>query len=210
MTDCTLMTRRVLVTGACAIVVAPTAFAAVLAPTPRQTEGPFYPVDWAGDVDNDLVVVRGEAAKALGQVAHVAGRVLGSDGKPVGDAVVEIWQCDANRRYLHPGDMSFFGSGRDKGFQGRGRTPTAADGAYRFRTIRPVAYGGRAPHIHFRVKRNGRDVLTTQLYVAGDPHNERDGLLTRERNRDAIVRPFTPANGIEDGALAAIFDIRLA
>jgi protocatechuate 3,4-dioxygenase beta subunit len=177
--------------------------------TPRQTEGPFYPLDWSGDADNDLVVVRGEAARALGQVAHVSGRVLDATGAPVRDAAVEIWQCDANGRYLHPGDTPFLGSKRDAGFQGRGRMMAGADGAYRFRTIRPVAYSGRAPHIHFRVNRARREVLTTQLYVAGDPLNERDGLYRREANRAALTAAFVPANGIEPGALAATFDIRL-
>ncbi|MFX7764120.1 hypothetical protein ABTK05_20900, partial [Acinetobacter baumannii] len=63
-----------------------------LAPTPRQTEGPFYPRDWLGDADNDLVVVQGEAARAAGQVIHVQGRVLDLSGQPVPRAAVEIWQ----------------------------------------------------------------------------------------------------------------------
>jgi protocatechuate 3,4-dioxygenase, beta subunit len=71
------------------------------------------------------------------------------------------------------------------------------------RSIRPVAYSGRAPHIHFRVKRAGHEVLTTQLYVAGDPSNEHDGLYRREPNRTALTAAFAPANGIEHGALAA-------
>jgi len=119
------------------------------------------------------------------------------------------WQCDANGRYRHPGDTSLFGRARDVGFQGYGRTVVTADGGYRFRTIRPVAYAGRAPHIHVRVNYADREVLTTQLYVAGDPLNERDGLYTREPNRSALSAPFLPANGIEDGALAATFDIHL-
>jgi protocatechuate 3,4-dioxygenase beta subunit len=187
---------------------APTAFAA--GATPRQTEGPFYPLDWTGDADNDLVVVRGEAARALGQVAHVSGRVLDAAGRAVSDASVEIWQCDANGRYRHPGDASFFGAARDVGFQGRGRMAVSADGVYSFRTIRPVAYSSRAPHIHFRIVRAGREVLTTQLYVAGDALNERDGLYRREANRAALTAAFQPANGIEAGALAATFDIVLA
>lgn len=202
-----LVTRRALIAGTGALLASPLAFAAAGVPTPRQTEGPFYPVDWAGDVDNDLVVVRGEAARAQGRVAHVMGRVLDAGGAPVKDAVVEIWQCDANGRYRHPGDA--FGA-RDAAFQGHGRTPVAADGAYRFRTIRPVAYSGRAPHIHFRVRRAGREALTTQLYVAGDPLNERDVLYRREANRAAITAPFLAADRIEEGALAATFDIRLA
>lgn len=202
-------TRRTVIVGAGAALTAPLAWGATSVVTPRQTEGPFYPRNWSGDVDNDLVRVRGAAAQALGRVAHVMGRVLDIQGKPVADALVEIWQCDANGRYRHPGDTSLFGRARDVGFQGYGRTVVTADGGYRFRTIRPVAYAGRAPHIHVRVKHADREVLTTQLYVAGDPLNERDGLYTREPNRSALTAPFLPANGIEDGALAATFDIHL-
>lgn len=202
------LSRRTLIAGACLALASPLARAAA-APTPRQTEGPFYPVDWTGDADNDLVLVRGQAARALGQIAHVMGRVLDAQGRPVAGALVEIWQCDANGRYRHPDDASLIGKARDAGFQGHGRITVAADGSYRFRTIRPVAYGARAPHIHVRVSQANRERLTTQLYVAGDPLNERDGLYTREPNRAALTAQFLPANGVEDGALAATFDIRL-
>jgi protocatechuate 3,4-dioxygenase beta subunit len=200
-----IITRRALIAGAGVVLALPAI--AAQAPTPSQTEGPFYPVDWLGDVDNDLVVVRGAAARALRHVAHVSGRVLDAAGRPVTDALVEIWQCDANGRYRHPGDT--FGKPRDGGFQGYGRMPATSTGAYSFRTIRPVAYSGRAPHIHFRIRRGGNEALTTQLYVAGDPLNERDGLFRREPDRDALSAPFLPANGVEDGALAATFDIHL-
>ncbi|NOT40161.1 MAG: intradiol ring-cleavage dioxygenase [Alphaproteobacteria bacterium] len=197
------LSRRSLIVGSSALLARP---ALAAGRTPRQTEGPFYPVDWSGDIDSDLVRVQGVAADALGQVAQVMGRVLDARGNPVGDAIVEIWQCDAHGRYRHPGDVSLFGSARDQRFQGRGRAAVASDGSYRFRTIRPVAYSGRAPHIHFRVKRGGREVLTTQLYVAGDPLNERDGIYRREANRAALTAAFLPG---EQGALAATFDIRL-
>src|SRR4051812_35859249 len=106
-----------------------------LLPTPRQTAGPFYPVDWSGDVDADLVRVAGEAARAQGVVTHLRGRVLDAQGTPVSGAMVEIWQCDAFGRYRHPRDRQ---DGRDPGFQGRGRVVTGPDGTYAFRTIRPV------------------------------------------------------------------------
>ena len=78
--------------------------AAALVPTPPQTAGPFYPMKFPPDVDNDLVVLRGSEARAEGTVTHVMGRVLGLEGKPIPSATVEIWQCDAKGRYLHPGD----------------------------------------------------------------------------------------------------------
>lgn len=182
-----------------------------LVPTPRQTPGPFYPVSFPSDLDNDLVVLRGAEARAEGVVTHVVGRVLRPDGRPVPDATVEIWQCDANGRYLHPGDRG--GRPRDRAFQGYGRTAAAADGSYRFRTIRPVAYPGRTPHIHFAVSAAGRPELVTQMYVAGEPLNARDGVyaaIPDPRQRAAVTVPLGPADGIEQGALVGTFDIVLA
>jgi protocatechuate 3,4-dioxygenase, beta subunit len=182
-----------------------------LPPTPRQTAGPFYPVDWSGDADADLVRVAGEAARAQGTVTHLRGRVLDARGEPIGGAVVEIWQCYAFGRYRHPRDRP---DGRDAGFQGRGRMAAGADGGFAFRTIRPVAYPGRTPHIHVAVAAPGRrgEPLVTQFYVAGEPLNERDGLfnaLRDPRQRDAVLLRLEPADRIEPGALLAARDIVL-
>jgi protocatechuate 3,4-dioxygenase, beta subunit len=182
-----------------------------LVATPRQTAGPFYPTKLPPDIDNDLVVLRGSAARAEGIVTHVMGRVLGIDGRPIPNATVEIWQCDARGRYLHPGDTG--GRPRDSAFQGYGRAVSDADGAYRFRTIKPVPYPGRTPHIHFAVEAPGRRELVTQMYVAGEPLNERDGLYRQIRDlrqRAAVTVRLEPANGIEAGAIAGRFDITLA
>ena len=183
--------------------------AASLAPTPRQTAGPFYPEDWSGDVNADLVRVTGEAAQAQGVVVHLRGRVLNARGEPAPQALVEIWQCDAFGRYRHPRDRS---EGRDQGFQGRGRVATGSDGAYAFRTIRPVAYPGRTPHIHVAVATPGQSALVTQFYVAGEPGNARDSLfaaLKDPRQREAVLLHLEPADGIEGGALLAGRDIVL-
>src|SRR5215216_7477757 len=137
---------------------------AALVATPRQTAGPFYPTKFPPDIDNDLVVLRGSAAQAEGTVTHVTGRVLGIDGKPIPNATVEIWQCDAHGRYLHPADTGK--RPRDTAFQGYGRMTARADGSYQFRTIRPVAYPGRTPHIHFAVRTSSGRLLVTQMYVA--------------------------------------------
>lgn len=186
--------------------------AAALIATPRQTAGPFYPPDWSGDADWDLVRVTGEAARAQGRVTHLAGRVTDIGGAPIAGARVEIWQCDANGRYHHPGDA---GRGRplDRGFQGRGHAITDSGGGYRFRTIRPVPYPGRTPHIHFRVQAAGRPDLVTQMYVEGEPGNESDFLLRRirdPRERAAVIVRLNPADRIETGALAGTFDIVMA
>ncbi len=178
--------------------------------TPRQTAGPFYPVDWSGDVDGDLVRVAGAAAAAQGVVTHLRGRVLTTRGTPVPGAIVEIWQCDAFGRYRHPRDRQ---DGRDVGFQGRGRVVTGADGSYAFRTIRPVAYPGRTPHIHAAIAASDRQSLVTQFYVDGEPLNARDGLFNRLRDpaaRDAVLLRLERADRIEEGALLAQRDIVLA
>ncbi|MDQ3272204.1 MAG: intradiol ring-cleavage dioxygenase, partial [Pseudomonadota bacterium] len=94
--------------------------------------------------------------------------------------------------YHHPGD----GDRADRRFQGFGSVTVAADGRYRFRTLRPVAYAGRTPHIHVKVKLGQRELLTTQLYVAGDAGNTRDFLWRRldETDRAALTVPFTAGN----------------
>lgn len=163
--------------------------AAVRSPTPAQTEGPFYPLRQPTDADNDLLR-NGSLRYGGGQPAWVDGVVTDLDGRPVRGAQVEIWQCDEQGHYHHPGD----GDRADAAFQGFGRVTVGADGAYRFRTIRPVPYSGRTPHIHVKVKLGDRTLLTTQLYVAGDGGNARDFLWRNlsPAARDAVTVPFEP------------------
>lgn len=209
-----IITRRNLIGMATALsapLAAPglsTGWAASLLPTARQTEGPFYPVAIPADADNDLVRVAGRASEAKGTILHLAGRVLDRDGRPVPDAVVEIWQCDYQGHYLHPGDRG----PRDAGFQGFGRATADAQGGYGFRTIRPVPYSGRTPHIHFAVLAPGRTRLVTQMYLAGEAQNERDFLyrgLDPEARKSVTVALGAASAGAEPGALAATFDIVL-
>lgn len=170
-------------------------------PTPQQTEGPFYPLAIPADSDFDLLR-NGPLAYSEGQAGWVHGVVSDLQGRPVAGAQVEIWQCDANGHYDHPGD----GSRIDRAFQGFGRVPVGADGQYRFRTIRPVAYGGRAPHIHVKVRLGRRELLTTQLYVHGDPHNQRD-FLWRSLRDDADRKALTVAFESGKDGLQAFFPI---
>jgi len=151
--------------------------AAARVATPAQTPGPFYPglEDRVGDTDWNLVRIAGRVREAGGEVLHLSGRVLDGDGVPMPGALIEIWQCDANGRYRHSADSA--GGTRDPAFQGYGRAVTDANGHYRFRTIRPVPYPGRTPHIHARVHRPDATTLTTQLYVADDPRNARDWIF---------------------------------
>ena len=157
--------------------------------TPAQTEGPFYPVDLPVDTDFDLLR-QGGTEYLRGQPAWLDGSVLDPAGRPVKGAVVEIWQCDFDGHYRHPRD----GNRADPRFQAFGRVAVDADGRYRFRTMRPVAYTGRTPHIHVKVLLAKRTLLTTQLYVEGDPGNERDGLWRSLRDpldRAALTVPFS-------------------
>ncbi len=186
------------------------AVAATLVPTPRQALGPFYPRTLPLDRDADLVQVEGRTEQAAGIVTHVFGRVTDTDGRPQAGARIEIWQCNAFGRYHHPRAPAT--GPIDENFQSYGATVTDADGAYRFRTIRPVPYPGRAPHIHFAIQGPGFDRLVTQMYVAGEPDNDRDGLLGSVRDPDARARlivPLAAAPEVEAEALAGTFDIVL-
>lgn len=204
--------RRLVVLGAGAFAaLARSAAAATWVATPRQTEGPYYPLDWSGDADSDLVQVQGEAARATGEVLHLHGRVLDTTGTPIATAQVEIWQCDAHGVYRHPRDESPTRR-REPGFQGRGRAISDAQGVYRFRTIRPVPYPGRAPHIHVKVTSPGRRPLITQFYVADEPLNARDSLfnaLRDARQRERVLMRLAPAEQLEPGARVAVVDIVL-
>jgi protocatechuate 3,4-dioxygenase, beta subunit len=171
-----------------------------LRPTPSQTEGPFYPVALPADTDFDLLR-NGQARYTRGQPAWVEGTVVDLAGVPLSGAVVEIWQCDHAGHYHHPGD----GGRADPTFQGYGRVSVGRDGRYRFRTIKPAPYSGRTPHIHVKVRLDRMELLTTQLYVAGEAGNERDFLWRRLSavNRDALTVPF---NATADG-VRAVFPI---
>ena len=143
---------------------------------PAADQGPFYPLSLPLDADNDLVIVEGRPERAAGTILHLGGRVLDPDGRPVRGARVEIWQCDAFGVYHHPRDRR---GPADANFQGFGATTADDQGAWRFRTIEPVPYPGRTPHIHFKIAGPGFEPLTTQMYLAGHPLNERDGLYRR-------------------------------
>jgi protocatechuate 3,4-dioxygenase beta subunit len=188
------------------------AFAEELTKTPSQTEGPFYPNKLPLDTDNDLLIVNETITPAVGEVTHLVGRILDAAGKPVKNALVEIWQCDANGVYLHTRDSGPKSDKQDKHFQGFGRFLTGSGGEYYFRTIKPVPYPGRTPHIHFKVKRGGKELLTTQCYIKGHTGNARDGIYRSLRDpkaRDAVTVAFAPMKESKLGELAAKFDIVL-
>ena len=200
--------RRVLAAAAAAVLAPAHSAWAALATTPRQTPGPFYPRTLPLDIDNDLARVSGHARDAAGIITHVSGRILARNGAPVADAKVEIWQCDSHGRYHYVDDRN--PTSLDPDFQGYGTTVSARDGGYRFRTIRPVPYPGRTAHIHFTVTAPRGRRLVTQMYVAGEPLNERDPVLAQIQDsaaRAAVIVALAPAPQVEAAALAGSFDI---
>ena len=97
----------------------------LMEPTPRQTEGPFYPDKMPIDTDNDLLVIGDSITPAVGEVSHLSGTILNIKGEPVKNALVEIWQVGAKGVYLHSKDNR---PGRDDKFQGYGRFLTDSKG----------------------------------------------------------------------------------
>ena len=178
-----------------------------------MTEGPFYPDKLPLDTDNDLIIINNSITPAVGDITHLTGRVLDASGSPMRNVVVEIWQCDANQVYLHTADSVSKADQRDKNFQGFGRFLTGSKGEYYFRTIKPVPYPGRpAPHIHVKVKKVNRELLTTQMYINGHPGNRRDGVFGDLRDpidRELVLIDFKPVKDSKIGELAANFDIVL-
>lgn len=182
------------------------AFAEQLARTPRLTEGPFYPPKLPLDTDNDLLIINNAITPAVGEVTHLTGRVLSASGEPLRNVVVEIWQCDAKGVYLAQGNST----GKDPNFQGFGRFLTSSTGEYYFRTIKPVPYPGRTPHIHVKVKKGGKELLTTQFFINGHPQNKTDGIFRGAGNaleRELVLVDFKPLKDSKIGELSATFDI---
>jgi protocatechuate 3,4-dioxygenase beta subunit len=178
--------------------------------TPAQTEGPFYPKKLPLDTDNDLLIINDSITPAVGEITHLSGKVLDAKGNPVRNAVVEIWQCDAHGVYLHAGSAN--ANKRDANFQGFGRFTTSSTGEYYFRTIKPVPYPGRTPHIHFKIKKGGKELLTTQCYIKGHSGNERDGIYRGVRDakaREAVTVEFAKVKDSRIGELLAKLDIVL-
>jgi protocatechuate 3,4-dioxygenase, beta subunit len=186
------------------------AFAEELVKTPRQTEGPFYPNKLPLDTDNDLIIINDSITPAVGDITHLSGKVMDENGNPVKNALVEIWQVDSKGAYLHTDSANR--KERDTNFQGFGRFLTGTSGEYYFRTVKPVAYPGRTPHIHFKIKKGSNELLTTQCYIKGDPGNAKDGILRAikdEKERASVLIDFVKVKDSKIGELAAKFDIAL-
>lgn len=200
----TRISRRALL-GAAPLLLAPRGAWAAVLPTPRQTEGPFYPAELPSDADSDLVKIEGAVREAGGEILHLAGQAVDGDARPLGGLRVEIWQCDANGVYLDQRNQDR----RDAAFQGFGHAVTDAAGAFAFRTIVPVPYPGRTPHIHVKVLRDGRELLTTQLYRAGFAQNESDGLYRRLSPAERAALSMTLAPQADEARPGYATEVRL-
>lgn len=189
------------------------AFADALTRTPTTNEGPFYPTKLPLDTDNDLLIINEKITPAVGEVTHLSGRLLDAKGNPLRNAMIEIWQCDRDGTYLKQSTRD--GDRFDTNFQGYGRFLTSSTGEYYFRTIKPVPYRGRpAAHIHARVWKGEKKLLTTECFIKGFASNERDGQFKKIRARDpkgheTLCLDFTPIEGSKVGELAARWDIVL-
>jgi len=174
-------------------------------PTPETTAGPYYPRKIPNDYDSDLAKITGSDREAAGEMLYLTGRVLNLAGQPLEDARVEIWQCDANGVYHHLDDRSY--TLRDTAFQGFGYAMADQMGRFAFRTIVPVPYPGRTPHIHIKVYKNNRARLTTQLYLEGHRQNRLDFLfdiLTFAQRRQVELRLTPVVNGERQAFRTAI------
>jgi protocatechuate 3,4-dioxygenase, beta subunit len=207
-----ILSRRSLLRGAVALGASTLfvrgAYAEELAQTPSLTEGPFYPPKLPLDTDNDLLVINDNVTPAVGEVTHLTGRILSTSGEPMRNVVVEIWQCDAKGVYIAQED----GEGKDANFQGFGRFLTSSTGEYYFRTIKPVPYPGRTPHIHVKIKKGDRELLTTQFFINGHPQNRSDGIFMGAGGpleRELVLVDFKPIKDSKIGELAARMDVVL-
>lgn len=197
---------------ACATLAAPGWALRVQAQTPtepparrlaRMTEGPFYPAagwraaqgrDW--DADLTRVAAADPARRALGEHLALRLQVRDGAGRRVDGCEVEIWQCDALATYHHPRVAA---ERIDRGFQGFGAGRSDGEGRVAFRTIRPVPYPGRTPHVHVKLRHPAFGEVTSQLFVEGDAGNDRDGLWRSlpAEDRAVLALRLQPAAGAD-------------
>ena len=168
--------------------------------TPADYEGPFYPVTSQDDIDSDLIHVKGMTGVAGGDVLNLSGRVVNTSGEPQGGLIIEIWQTDPHGRYKHPDDST--PGERDPNFQYWGAAVTGSDGSYSFKTIVPGAYYPRPAHIHYKVLRDNKLILTSQIYFTKPAEGERPPSLTGQMKLQTVtLKPAT------NGEFEAFFQI---
>jgi len=172
-----------------------------LAKTPSEIEGPFYPVVAQKDKDFDLTQIEGHEESATGKAVIITGSVVDTEGTPIEDATVDLWQANAAGRYRHPHESNK--APLDPNFQGWAIVPSGKAGEFRFKTVVPGAYPAadgwsRPPHIHFKVTKKGYVELTTQMYFPGEPLNDEDRLLKRkpEAERELMIAKLLPGEPV--------------
>ena len=156
-----------------------------LAKTPADYEGPFYPVTRQDDIDSDLIHVKGMTGVAQGDILNLSGRIVNTRGEPQEGLVIEIWQTDPQGRYKHPGDST--PGARDPNFQYWGAAVTASDGSYFFKTIVPGAYHPRPAHIHYKVLKDGKLILTSQIYFTKPAEGAKSPSLTGQMELQTVA-----------------------
>ncbi len=184
--------------------------------TLSEITGPLFGARDVADTDYDLTAQH--AAEPLGERMIVSGRVLDEGGKPVTNALVELWQANASGRYKHPVDNH--DAPLDPNFTGFGRVVTDAQGHYRFKTIKPGAYpwrnhynAWRPAHLHFSLFGQGfAQRLVTQMYFPGDPLLAFDPMylsVPDDKARARLVSSFDWENTQPEYAIAYRFDMIL-
>ena len=159
-------------------------FANTRTPTPAQAEGPYYPVH-AIPLNSDLIK---NPQAVVGETMQLNGQVVDKQGNPLPKVKIEIWQCDHQGLYDHPRQRNT--EKFDPHFAGAGATLTDEQGAYQFRTLFPVPYTGRPPHIHVKLWRGDKTLLTTQLYLQGQTESNEWFNFGRE-HLQIIPKPHT-------------------
>ena len=163
--------------------------------TPADYEGPFYPVTKQQDIDNDLVHVQGQTGIAKGDILNLSGIVVNTKGEPQQELIIEIWQTDPQGRYKHPGDSS--PGERDPNFQYWGATFTDTEGRYYFKTVVPGAYEPRPAHIHYKVLKDGKVLLISQIYFIKSDENAKQPSMTSRINLQTVDLKSTKSGEFE-------------
>ncbi len=188
----------------------------LLPQTLSEVTGPVFGLDDIGGTDNDLT--RQHPGQPIGERMVVSGRVLDENGRPVPNALIEMWQANAAGRYHHDADRH--DAPLDPNFTGCGRVLTDSDGRYRFMTIKPGSYpwrnhnnAWRPAHLHFSLFGLGlAQRLVTQMYFPGDPLLPYDPMyncIPDDKARQRLVSTFDWESAIPEFALAYRFDFVL-